>query len=124
MVIGIFKNGAFASGSRSSGKNNARSRSGSVTDPESDDEIVEVPPQVQEHLCGWAYVGSHNFTPSAWGNLSGSAFNPIINVGSPDSRTSTVTRITFLGDQFRVGNCVPAENREGVGGGCVLAATS
>ena len=31
-------------------------------------------------LVGWAYVGSHNFTPSAWGTLSGSAFNPTLNV--------------------------------------------
>ncbi|CAE6429711.1 unnamed protein product [Rhizoctonia solani] len=26
----------------------------------------------------WLYVGSHNFTPSAWGTLSGSGFNPSI----------------------------------------------
>ena len=31
-------------------------------------------------LVGWAYLGSHNFTPSAWGTLSGSAFTPILNV--------------------------------------------
>ncbi|KAI0743057.1 tyrosyl-DNA phosphodiesterase-domain-containing protein [Daedaleopsis nitida] len=31
-------------------------------------------------LAGWAYVGSHNFTPSAWGTLSGSAFNPTLNI--------------------------------------------
>ena len=29
---------------------------------------------------GWAYVGSHNFTPSAWGTLSGSGFTPVLNV--------------------------------------------
>ncbi|KAG8952310.1 hypothetical protein FRC04_004738 [Tulasnella sp. 424] len=29
---------------------------------------------------GWCYIGSHNFTPSAWGNLSGSADSPIMNV--------------------------------------------
>ena len=34
----------------------------------------------QEKLVGWVYVGSHNFTPSAWGTLSGSAFNPTLNV--------------------------------------------
>ncbi|KAI0633159.1 phospholipase D/nuclease [Trametes polyzona] len=33
-----------------------------------------------ETLAGWLYVGSHNFTPSAWGTLSGSGFNPILNV--------------------------------------------
>ncbi len=31
-------------------------------------------------LAGWVYVGSHNFTPSAWGTLSGSGFNPTLNV--------------------------------------------
>ena len=31
-------------------------------------------------LVGWLYVGSHNFTPSAWGTLSGSGFNPTLNV--------------------------------------------
>ena len=44
---------------------------------DSDDDIVEVQKEI-----GWAYVGSHNFTPSAWGNLSGSSFNPVFNVGS------------------------------------------
>ncbi|KAF8595289.1 phospholipase D/nuclease [Ceratobasidium sp. AG-I] len=28
----------------------------------------------------WLYVGSHNFTPSAWGNLSGSGYSPIMNI--------------------------------------------
>ncbi|KAM5541013.1 hypothetical protein V8D89_005324 [Ganoderma adspersum] len=31
-------------------------------------------------LAGWVYVGSHNFTPSAWGTLSGSGFNPTLNI--------------------------------------------
>lgn len=47
----------------------------SETEDDSDDEI-----QVVEPASGWAYVGSHNFTPSAWGTLSGSSFNPILNV--------------------------------------------
>ncbi|KAK2460371.1 hypothetical protein APHAL10511_007536 [Amanita phalloides] len=42
-----------------------------------DDEI-----QVIESAVGWAYVGSHNFTSSAWGTLSGSAFNPILNISN------------------------------------------
>lgn len=55
-------------------------------DGESDEEITIIEPAI-----GWAYVGSHNFTPSAWGTLSGSAFNPILNVslcllGVPCSR--------------------------------------
>jgi len=35
---------------------------------------------VASDVVGWAYVGSHNFTPSAWGNLSGSASNPSLNI--------------------------------------------
>ncbi|KAI0341123.1 hypothetical protein BDW22DRAFT_1359333 [Trametopsis cervina] len=31
---------------------------------------------------GRAYVGSHNFTPSASGTLSGSDFNPALESGS------------------------------------------
>ena len=42
----------------------------------------------RQQLAGWVYVGSHNFTPSAWGTLSGSAFTPILNV-----RQSAVTGI-------------------------------
>lgn len=42
----------------------------------SEDEEVEA----VEPAIGWAYVGSHNFTPSAWGTLSGSSFSPILNV--------------------------------------------
>jgi tyrosyl-DNA phosphodiesterase-1 len=30
--------------------------------------------------AGWMYVGSHNFTAPAWGNLSGSADAPLLNV--------------------------------------------
>lgn len=43
---------------------------------EENDSDIEV---VEPHI-GWSYLGSHNFTPSAWGNLSGSSFNPILNV--------------------------------------------
>ncbi|KAF9258761.1 phospholipase D/nuclease [Marasmius fiardii PR-910] len=47
----------------------------STIESESDDEI-----QIIETAIGWAYMGSHNFTPSAWGTLSGSGFNPIMNI--------------------------------------------
>lgn len=50
----------------------------SDSDEDSDIEVVEP-------LTGWSYLGSHNFTPSAWGNLSGSSFNPILNVGLLES---------------------------------------
>ncbi|KAL0567996.1 hypothetical protein V5O48_013998 [Marasmius crinis-equi] len=47
----------------------------SETEPESDDEI-----QIIETATGWAYVDSHNFTPSAWETLSGFAFCLVLNV--------------------------------------------
>lgn len=50
---------------------------GSSTEDDSDGEV-----EVIEPALGWAYIGSHNFTPSAWGTLSGSGFNPILNVSS------------------------------------------
>lgn len=59
----------------------AKSSKSETSDTESDNEIVE--PAV-----GWVYVGSHNFTPSAWGTLSGSAFNPTLNVSSHNSARS------------------------------------
>ena len=50
----------------------------SDTEDDTDDEIKVIQP-----AAGWAYVGSHNFTPSAWGTLSGSAFSPVLNVRNP-----------------------------------------
>ena len=41
-------------------------------------DIVDVKKD-QGNILGYAYVGSHNFTPSAWGTLSGSEFSPILN---------------------------------------------
>ncbi|KAH9957834.1 tyrosyl-DNA phosphodiesterase-domain-containing protein [Russula dissimulans] len=46
---------------------------------DADSDIVEVKKD-QCDLVGYAYIGSHNFTPSAWGTLSGSGFIPILNV--------------------------------------------
>ncbi|KAG6918489.1 hypothetical protein DXG01_014116 [Tephrocybe rancida] len=48
---------------------------GSDTEDDTDDDVEVIEPAV-----GWAYIGSHNFTPSAWGTLSGSAFNPILSI--------------------------------------------
>jgi len=47
------------------------------SDTHQDDEVEIVNPYI-----GWAYVGSHNFTPSAWGTLSGSSFNPVLNISN------------------------------------------
>lgn len=51
----------------------------SGSDSDSDSDVVEVKGG-QGDIVGYAYVGSHNFTPSAWGTLSGSGFTPILNV--------------------------------------------
>ncbi|KAJ3808629.1 tyrosyl-DNA phosphodiesterase-domain-containing protein [Lentinula aff. lateritia] len=48
------------------------------TDSEESDSGEEI--EVVDANVGWIYLGSHNFTPSAWGTLSGSAFNPIMNI--------------------------------------------
>lgn len=55
------------------------------SDTETDDDdssIVEIVEEDDEKgkPYGWLYIGSHNFTPSAWGTLSGNAFNPMLNV--------------------------------------------
>jgi len=74
MIIATYrpKKSIFETSSQSNGK--GKELSDSETEPESDD--IEI----QNDPIGWAYVGSHNFTPSAWGTLSGSGFNPVLNV--------------------------------------------
>ncbi|KAG2363887.1 tyrosyl-DNA phosphodiesterase-domain-containing protein [Suillus spraguei] len=74
MIIATYrpKKSIFETSNQSKGKGNESSDS--ETEPESDD--IEI----QDDPIGWAYVGSHNFTPSAWGTLSGSGFNPVLNV--------------------------------------------
>jgi tyrosyl-DNA phosphodiesterase-1 len=74
MIIATYrpKKSIFETSNQSKGKE--KELSDSETEPESDD--IEI----QNDPIGWAYVGSHNFTPSAWGTLSGSGFNPVLNV--------------------------------------------
>jgi tyrosyl-DNA phosphodiesterase-1 len=64
-----------------------------IEDLDSDlEEIQEVePPQPY----GWAYIGSHNFTPSAWGTLSGSSFNPTLNVCASRVHRAPFPHYTF-----------------------------
>ncbi|KAG8215114.1 tyrosyl-DNA phosphodiesterase-domain-containing protein [Butyriboletus roseoflavus] len=52
----------------------------SDSETESESDVLENASEVQKEPIGWAYIGSHNFTPSAWGTLSGSGFNPTLNV--------------------------------------------
>ncbi|KAG2134937.1 tyrosyl-DNA phosphodiesterase I [Suillus cothurnatus] len=74
MIIVIYrpKKSIFETSNQSKGKE--KELSDSETEPESDDI------KNQNDPIGWAYVGSHNFTPPAWGTLSGSGFNPVLNV--------------------------------------------
>ncbi|PFH50374.1 hypothetical protein AMATHDRAFT_145281 [Amanita thiersii Skay4041] len=51
-------------------------RSGWQEESETEDDEI----QVIESAVGWAYVGSHNFTNAAWGTLSGSGFDPVLNI--------------------------------------------
>jgi hypothetical protein len=66
MIIAMLQDSPFSS---------KKPQESSETEDDTDDEI-----EVVEPGAGWAYIGSHNFTPSAWGTLSGSSFNPILNV--------------------------------------------
>lgn len=74
MIVGAFKDSAAA---------DTRALARFDTPSDDDDEIVEVGAPSRGAAVGWAYVGSHNFTPSAWGTLSGSSFNPTLNVRPP-----------------------------------------
>lgn len=76
MVIGVFKDDDVSGASTM----RALNRFDTPSEADTDDEVVEVAPPHQSDAIGWAYVGSHNFTPSAWGTLSGSSFNPVLNV--------------------------------------------
>jgi len=62
-ILAAMKATPMASGSKGK-KKEIIEISGSETEPESDSdvEVMAVEPQA----AGWLYVGSHNFTPSAW----------------------------------------------------------
>lgn len=73
MILGTFKDG-LSSGSSSKKQTRLRPI-------DSEDEDSDGGEQEDRNLFGWIYIGSHNFTPSAWGTLSGSASHPVLNVG-------------------------------------------
>lgn len=75
MIIAIMREEGHISGSGKGKRVEYDIDTDSDTDTE-DDDVVEI----MDGSIGWAYIGSHNFTPSAWGNLSGSSFNPVLNV--------------------------------------------
>jgi tyrosyl-DNA phosphodiesterase-1 len=79
MIIAIMHDEAQVGGKGKGKKADYDSDYDSDTDTDTDvddDDVVEI----KDEKVGWAYIGSHNFTPSAWGNLSGSSFNPVLNV--------------------------------------------
>ncbi|KIJ62339.1 hypothetical protein HYDPIDRAFT_30594 [Hydnomerulius pinastri MD-312] len=67
-----------AGSSTGKGKGKAIVISGSETESETEPEEDGV--VIQNEPIGWAYVGSHNFTPSAWGRFSGSGFRPVLDI--------------------------------------------
>jgi hypothetical protein len=87
--------------------------SDSETESESDSEVKIIEPKKKtESVGGWAYVGSHNFTPSAWGNLSGSAFGPIMNVRRLVIRTRRYAHSASPDHEFRDGHSIFPQRRE------------
>lgn len=74
MIVATLKDHAFSA----SDSGNKRRRDEPSDSEDDDSDGIEV----VEPAVGWVYVGSHNFTPSAWGTLSGSSFNPVLNVRS------------------------------------------
>lgn len=95
MILGIIRDRSATSGGHS--------------DSETEDEDgTASSSKAKEQPIGWLYMGSHNFTPSAWGTLSGSAFNPTLNVRmlSPKAE-STPGLLTGLSDhELRAGHHV------------------
>lgn len=79
-------------------------------DSDTDTDVSDAEDEDQSNPgIGWAYVGSHNFTPSAWGTLSGSSFHPVLNV-CPDitlAAFGTSQSVCAIGRQLRVGCRVP-----------------
>ncbi|KAI6021080.1 hypothetical protein EDC04DRAFT_2575753 [Pisolithus marmoratus] len=77
------KESSAAASLKGKGKSNAEpitildSETGSES--ENDRGSVDAVASSPKEPIGWAYVGSHNFTPSAWGTLSGSGFNPVLS---------------------------------------------
>ncbi len=72
MVLGMFRDKPGGPGRRQQ----------TLTDSEDEAENDNRAGGGSKPLVGWVYVGSHNFTPSAWGTLSGSGFNPTLNVSA------------------------------------------
>ena len=103
----------------------------SDSETESESDVPENIPEVQKEPIGWAYVGSHNFTPSAWGTLSGSAFNPTLNVcfvlacGDISSTDAVFASVADgVGGELRARDSYSALQRKGCEASVMLQATS
>lgn len=83
-----------------SAKSSRHNEHSSSEDGTSEPEVQEVKPDYDTSLIGWLYVGSHNFTPSAWGNLSGTSFTPIMNVRQFTFDSSVIWKCVLLLDCF------------------------
>ncbi|KAK7445706.1 hypothetical protein VKT23_014702 [Stygiomarasmius scandens] len=57
-----------------------KSETESETETETESDSSSDGLEIVDPPVGWVYLGSHNFTPSAWGTVSGSAFNPVLNI--------------------------------------------
>lgn len=79
----------------------------------SEDEVQEVNPDYDLSLVGWLYVGSHNFTPSAWGTLSGSSFTPVMNVRRYKLKMTCLFHLIFKDRKLRARCGNIAEGSEG-----------
>jgi tyrosyl-DNA phosphodiesterase-1 len=88
MIIAIIRDEGLVGGKGKGKKADYDSDTDTDTDME-DDDVIEV----KDEKVGWAYIGSHNFTPSAWGNLSGSSFNPVLNVSALPRRSGVAWTI-------------------------------
>jgi len=82
MILATFPDSLSSKSTHGEGTSkSAATLDGTTTELSSeDDEIQEVDTERSSSVLGWLYVGSHNFTPSAWGNLSGSSVTPSMNV--------------------------------------------
>jgi len=79
MIIGTFRSNPLVSAGAGTSKSASRQKQFEDSETEPEDDDVDPDIQIVNDPIGWAYVGSHNFTPSAWGTLSGSSFNPTLN---------------------------------------------
>jgi len=76
MILGTFNN-TSSSSSSAAGSSRRAYRAPVDSEDEADSGDDE---QAQSSIAGWVYVGSHNFTPAAWGNLSGTLSKPFLNI--------------------------------------------